>query len=80
VLGIVGGIDRSGIGNPGHIRLSLVGDERFVVSGDVLKYGPEPGVIHHDVAPVVVLQFHPDIFPDLDCDGAVREFLICEPC
>ena len=55
MLGIIRGIDGFGIRKPGDIRLSLVCNERLVVRGDVSKYGLEPGIVHHDVAPVIIL-------------------------
>ena len=76
MLGVIRGIDGFGIWNPGDIRLSLVCNERLVVRGDVPKYGLEPGIVHHDVAPVTILQFHANVLPDLYRDCAVREVLI----
>ena len=44
--------------------------------GDIPIDGLELGVVRHDVLPAAVLDFHPNVLPDLHCDSPVGEIPI----
>ena len=76
MLGVIGVVDGLGIRNPCDVRLSLMRDQRLVVRSDVLKDGFQPGIVHHNVAALLVLQFHANVFPYLHRNRAASEILV----
>src|SRR5579862_8327533 len=62
--------------SPSYVGLSQMCHESFAVAGDIFVDRLELRIVGHDVLAATVLNFHSDIFPDLDCYRSVVEIAV----